>query len=56
MTRRQLRRAIRWEVIIAIFGAILGLTLGVIFGGCGRRHSRHSSTRCRSPTAWSPIW
>jgi putative ABC transport system permease protein len=33
MTRRQLRRAIRWEaVIIAIFGAILGLILGVIFG------------------------
>ncbi|MEM9465414.1 MAG: FtsX-like permease family protein [Actinomycetota bacterium] len=33
MTRRQLRRAIRWEaVIIAVFGAILGLTLGVIFG------------------------
>ena len=33
MTRRQLRRAIRWEaVIIAVFGAILGLILGVIFG------------------------
>ncbi|MEM9201452.1 MAG: FtsX-like permease family protein [Actinomycetota bacterium] len=33
MTRRQLRRAIRWEaVIIAVFGAILGLVLGVIFG------------------------
>ena len=33
MSRRQLRRAIRWEaVIIAVFGALLGLTLGVIFG------------------------
>ncbi len=33
MTRRQLRRAIRWEaVIIAIFGALLGIVLGVIFG------------------------
>ncbi len=33
MTRRQLRRAVRWEaVIIAVFGAILGLALGVIFG------------------------
>ena len=33
MTRRQLRRAIRWEsVIIAVFGALLGLTLGVLFG------------------------
>ena len=33
MTRRQLRRAIRWEaVIIAVFGAILGLILGVVFG------------------------
>ena len=33
MTRRQLRRAIRWEaVIVAIFGAILGIILGVIFG------------------------
>ena len=33
MTRRQLRRAIRWEaVIIAVFGALLGIVLGVIFG------------------------
>ncbi|MEM9519988.1 MAG: FtsX-like permease family protein [Actinomycetota bacterium] len=33
MSRRQLRRAIRWEaVIIAVFGAILGLLLGVVFG------------------------
>ncbi len=33
MTRRQLRRAIRWEsVIIAVFGALLGLILGVVFG------------------------
>jgi len=33
MTRRQLRRAIRWEaVIIAVFGALLGLVLGVVFG------------------------
>jgi len=33
MTRRQLRRMIRWEaVIIALFGGILGLGVGVIFG------------------------
>ena len=33
MTRRQLRRMIRWEaVIVAVFGALLGLALGVIFG------------------------
>jgi putative ABC transport system permease protein len=33
MSRRQLKRAIRWEaVIISVFGAILGLALGVIFG------------------------
>lgn len=33
MTRRQLRRAIRWEsVIISVFGALLGLSLGVVFG------------------------
>ncbi len=33
MSRRQLKRAIRWEaVIISVFGAILGLALGVVFG------------------------
>jgi len=33
MTRRQLRRAVRWEaVIIAVFGALLGTILGVVFG------------------------
>jgi putative ABC transport system permease protein len=33
MTRRQLRRAVRWEAaIVAVFGALLGVGLGVIFG------------------------
>ncbi|HEU5160243.1 MAG TPA: FtsX-like permease family protein [Streptosporangiaceae bacterium] len=33
MTRRQLRSMIRWEaVIIAVFGAVLGLVVGVFFG------------------------
>jgi len=33
MTRRQLRRMVRWEaVIIALFGGILGLAIGVLFG------------------------
>jgi putative ABC transport system permease protein len=33
MTRRQLRSMVRWEsVIIAVFGALLGLALGVFFG------------------------
>jgi putative ABC transport system permease protein len=33
MTRRQLRRAVRWEAaIVAVFGALLGVALGVIFG------------------------
>jgi putative ABC transport system permease protein len=33
MTRAQLRSMIRWEaVIIAVFGALLGLVLGVFFG------------------------
>ena len=33
MTRRQLRRAIRWEaVIVSVFGALLGIVLGTIFG------------------------
>jgi putative ABC transport system permease protein len=33
MTRRQLRSAVRWEaVIIAVFGALLGLVVGVGFG------------------------
>lgn len=33
MTRRQLRTMVRWEsVIIAVFGALLGLAIGVFFG------------------------
>ena len=33
MSRRQLRKMIRWEaVIIAMFGTVLGLALGVLFG------------------------
>ena len=33
MTRRQLRRMVRWEaVIIALFGGILGVAMGVLFG------------------------
>jgi putative ABC transport system permease protein len=33
MTRRQLRRMVRWEaVIIALFGGVLGVAMGVLFG------------------------
>jgi putative ABC transport system permease protein len=33
MSRRQMRRAITWEsVLIAVFGALLGVTLGLVFG------------------------
>lgn len=33
MTRRQLRRMIRWEaVIIGLFGGLLGVAMGVLFG------------------------
>ena len=33
MTRRQMRRMVRWEaVIIALFGGILGVAMGVLFG------------------------
>lgn len=33
MTRRQIRRMVRWEsVIVAVFGAILGVGLGILFG------------------------
>lgn len=33
MTRRQLKRMIRWEsVIIAVFGGLLGAAMGIIFG------------------------
>jgi len=33
MTRRQLRRMIRWEaVIISLFGGLLGVAMGVLFG------------------------
>ncbi len=33
MTRRQIRRMVRWEsVIVAVFGAVLGIGLGVLFG------------------------
>ena len=32
MTRRQLRRSIRWEAaIVAVFGALLGVAVGVVF-------------------------
>jgi putative ABC transport system permease protein len=34
MSRRQLRSAVRWEAaLIALFGAMLGLGIGVVFGG-----------------------
>ncbi len=33
MTRRQTRRMIRWEaIIVAVFGGVLGVTLGLVFG------------------------
>ena len=33
MTRRQMRRMVRWEaVIVAVFGGLLGIVLGVLFG------------------------
>lgn len=33
MSRRQVKRMIRWEsVIIAVFGAVLGIVVGVLFG------------------------
>ena len=33
MTRRQTRRMVRWEAaLIALFGAVLGVAIGVVFG------------------------
>jgi putative ABC transport system permease protein len=33
MSRRQVKRMIRWEaVIIAVFGAVLGIAIGILFG------------------------
>ena len=33
MTRRQLRGSIRWEaIIVAVFGGLLGVTVGTVFG------------------------
>jgi putative ABC transport system permease protein len=33
MSRRQLRRMVRWEsVIIAVFGAVLGMLTGIVLG------------------------
>jgi putative ABC transport system permease protein len=33
MSRPQVKRMIRWEsVIIAVFGALLGLAIGILFG------------------------
>ncbi|MGE0881842.1 MAG: ABC transporter permease [Acidimicrobiia bacterium] len=33
MTRRQTRRAIRWEaVLVAVFGAVIGIVVGTLFG------------------------
>lgn len=35
MSKRQLKRMIRWEsIIIAVLGALLGLAIGVFFGWC----------------------
>jgi putative ABC transport system permease protein len=33
MSRKQVRTSVRWEsIIVAVFGALLGLVLGVFFG------------------------
>jgi len=33
MTRRQTRRMVRWEAaLVALFGAVLGVTVGIVFG------------------------
>ena len=33
MSRRQLRRAVRWEaVIVAVFGVVVGITVGLLMG------------------------
>ena len=33
MTRRQTRRMVRWEAaLVALFGAVLGVTIGIVFG------------------------
>ena len=33
MTRRQTRRMVRWEaVLVALFGAVLGVSVGTLFG------------------------
>jgi putative ABC transport system permease protein len=41
MSRRQLRRAVRLEsTIIALFGAVLGIALGVVFGWAMQRALR----------------
>jgi putative ABC transport system permease protein len=34
MSRRQLRRMVRWEsVVVSLFGATLGMVVGILFGG-----------------------
>jgi putative ABC transport system permease protein len=34
MSRRQLRRMVRWEsVVVSLFGATLGMAVGIVFGG-----------------------
>ena len=34
MSRRQLRRVVRWEsVVVSLFGASLGMVVGILFGG-----------------------
>ncbi len=50
MTRRQVRRMIRYEsVITALIGAALGIPLGILLAVAGRRtRSRRSRSRSRS--------
>ena len=61
MSRRQLRRMVRWEsVVIAVIGAIVGLALGLLWGWAFTRSLRNEgltvftrARRRRSPSSSS---
>ena len=53
MSRRQLRRAVRWEaVIVAVFGVVVGVVVGTLIGialSAGRpQHASSTGSRSRT--------
>ncbi|MGH2704599.1 MAG: ABC transporter permease [Actinomycetota bacterium] len=57
MSRRQVRRMVRWEaVIIAVFGALLGVAIGIFFGWAVARSLREEGIRLAVPIGQLAGW